>query len=241
MNAEDKEGAVATHCTPPASTRSAVGGLRLLFVFSRTPYKSCAPFVFSSHWHQKINKASNQATTSYIHDAPPLPVLPLCCSLQTLVQVLQLHDKLAVWLYHREGCSFAISRVKELQERGNWIFDTCHFHSAAPCSLATYKDFSCHSSACYEWAQGLRNPITTTVSDPCQHPYICYSHVPQIRKDVPISSFSSSDQARTSISICVSQIRAAALLMGCLTSVSPADRVALAGGWLMLRTLVLTV
>lgn len=81
------------------------------------------------------------------------------------------------------------SRIE--RSEGNWIFDTCHFHSAAPCSLATHKDFSCHSSACYhERAQGLRNPITTTVSDPCHHPYVCYSHVPQIRKDVPISSFS---------------------------------------------------
>jgi len=81
------------------------------------------------------------------------------------------------------------SRIEK--EWGNWIFDTCHFHSVAPCSLATHKDFSCHSSACYhEWAQGLRNPITTTVSDPSHHPYVCCTHVPQIREDVPISSFS---------------------------------------------------
>lgn len=73
---------------------------------------------------------------------------------------------------------------------GNWIFDTCHFHSAAPCSLATHKDFSCHSLACYhDWAQVLRNPITTTVSDSDYH--VCYSRVPQIREDVLISSFSS--------------------------------------------------
>lgn len=93
------------------------------------------------------------------------------------------------------GWASAVSREKGTggSERsgGNWIFDTCHFHSAAPCSLATHKHFSCHSSACYhEWAPGPRNPITTTVSDPCHHPYVCYSRVRQIRKDVPISSFS---------------------------------------------------
>lgn len=141
--------------------------------------------------------------TSYIHSAASPPTYPpssSSSSSSTALYIgltsldLQLNVKLGVWLYHRAGCSSAVSREKELkdrEERGNWIFDTCHFHSAAPCSLATHKDFSCHSSACYhEWVQGLRNPITTTVSDPCHHPYVCYSHVPQIRKDVPISSFS---------------------------------------------------
>lgn len=39
-----------------------------------------------------------------------------------------------------------------------------------PCSLATHKDFSCHSLACnHEWAQGPRNPITSMASDACRH------------------------------------------------------------------------
>lgn len=128
---------------------------------------------------------------------PPLLYLPLLlllllhCTLHRFNYSfdLQLNVKLGAWLYHRVGCSSALSRVKELGDRGNWIFDTCHFHSAAPYSLATHKDFSCHSLVCYhEWAQVLRNPITTTVSDSCHHG--CYSHVPQIRKDVLTSSFS---------------------------------------------------
>lgn len=113
---------------------------------------------------------------------------------------LQVNFKRGTWLDHRLGSSSAISGEKELGtevvdggggargERGNWIFDTCHFHSAAPCSLATHKDFSCHSLACYhEWAHGLRNPITSSVSDSCH--YGCYSHVAQIRKDLLIRSF----------------------------------------------------
>lgn len=39
-----------------------------------------------------------------------------------------------------------------------------------PCSLATHKDFSCHSLACnHEWARGPRNPITSMASDACRH------------------------------------------------------------------------
>lgn len=136
--------------------------------------------------------------TSYVHSAasPPPSFCFCCCALQRF-NYLRFATECQAWcLALPQGrlflsCLRRKGTLKDREERGNWIFDTCHFHSAAPCSLATCKDFSCHSSACYEWAQGLKNPITTTVSDPCHHPYICYSHVPQIRKDVPISSFSS--------------------------------------------------
>lgn len=104
----------------------------------------------------------------------------------------------ASFCLRREAARDAGTREGLVGVRGgggvNWIFDTCHFHSAAPCSLATHKDFSCHSLACYhEWARGLRNPITGCVSD-SRH-YGCCGHVAGIRKDLLISSSSSSSSS----------------------------------------------
>lgn len=142
---------------------------------------------------------------------------------------LQLNVKPGVCLHHRAGFS-CLRSPEEKGTRGSGG-ESEGIGSLTPVTstllhLATHKDFPCHSSArYYEWAQVLRNPITTTVPDPCHRPYVCYSHVPGIRKDVPISSLSflqtHSLQSLTSISLAVSGKRAAALVAGRLAADNP--------------------
>lgn len=141
--------------------------------------------------------------TSYIQDAAsvPLPASQPRCLPRSLIASLHLQVNVKRGSSAPPQASFCLRRDAGTRGRwgrwrGGWFFDTCHFHSAAPCSLATRKDFLCHSLARYhEWARGLRNPITGRVSD-SRH-YGCCSHVARIRKDLLISSSSSSSSSFT--------------------------------------------
>lgn len=126
--------------------------------------------------------------------------------------------------------------------RQDWIFDTCHFHFAAPCCCSLqHQQQCCHTqglllfphlfffflkvcSACYhEWAPGLRNPITSSVSEHCCHSHVYRSHVPQIRNDVPISCSSLLQFSLPPLTQCVSLIEAAVHLRGCCSAHSNSD------------------
>lgn len=79
-------------------------------------------------------------------------------------------------------------------------------------------------SACYhEWAPGLRNPITSSVSEHCCHSHVYRSHVPQIRNDVPISCSSLLQFSLPPLTQCVSLIEAAVHLRGCCSAHSDSD------------------